>query len=218
MNSCNTSNVDDVNLPTQTSKPQSPLNQPSQENSPTTQTNHDSLQSHSLPLGDSCNTNNGHTPSLPQDINQPQLTQPPFLHSLINPHVANMLHAQSPPSPQGDNQTQPPLPPSPSREILMNDINQLQELSNLLAMHLSQRNTPSSPYSPNLPHTLNLDQVEHHVGYCPCCIFTQKQFLTLSEDINWIEFLLTRPQPPPQVHRDYPPTTTSAPNFPPTTN
>ncbi|GJZ43107.1 alpha/beta hydrolases superfamily protein [Tanacetum coccineum] len=45
--------------------------------------------------------------------------------SLINPHVANMLHAQSLPSPQGDNHTQPPLPPSPSREMLMNDINQL---------------------------------------------------------------------------------------------
>ncbi|GJY78708.1 hypothetical protein Tco_0484509 [Tanacetum coccineum] len=112
LNSCHTSNVDDVNLPTQISKPQSPLNQnqPSQENSPTTQTNHDSLQSHSLPLG--------------------------------------------------DNHTQPPLPPSPSREMLMNDINQLQDLSNLLAMHLSQRNTPSSPYSPNLPYTLNLDQVK----------------------------------------------------------
>ncbi|GJW82983.1 hypothetical protein Tco_0156128 [Tanacetum coccineum] len=66
-------------------------------------------------------------------------------------------------------------------------------------MHLSQRNTPSSPYSPNLPHTLNLNQVEHHVGYCPCCIFNQKQFLTLSEDLNWIEFLLTLPQPPLQV-------------------
>ncbi|GJX61659.1 retrotransposon protein, putative, unclassified [Tanacetum coccineum] len=51
--------------------------------------------------------------------------------------------------------------------MLMNDINQLQDLSNLLAMHLSQRNTSSSPYSPNLPHTLNLDQVEQHVGYCP---------------------------------------------------
>ncbi|GKG32767.1 hypothetical protein Tco_0430277, partial [Tanacetum coccineum] len=35
-------------------------------------------------------------------------------------------------------------------EMLMNDINKLQDLSNLLAMHLSQRNTPLSPYSPNL--------------------------------------------------------------------
>ncbi|GJV41894.1 hypothetical protein Tco_1420334 [Tanacetum coccineum] len=81
--------------------------------------------------------------------------------------VASVLHAQTPPSPQGDNHTQPPLPLSPSREMLMNDNNQLQDLSNLLAMHLSQRNTPTSPYSPNLPHTLNLDQVEQHVGYYP---------------------------------------------------
>nr|GEW26589.1 retrotransposon protein [Tanacetum cinerariifolium] len=130
----------------------------------------------------------------------------------------SMLHAQTPPSPQGDNHTQPLLPPSPSKEMLMNDINQLQDLSNLLAMHLSQRNTSSSLYSSNLPHTLNLDQVEQHIGYCPCCIFTQKQLLTLSEDINWIEFLLTRPQLLPQIQREYPLTTTSAPNSPPTTN
>ncbi|GJT35103.1 retrovirus-related pol polyprotein from transposon TNT 1-94 [Tanacetum coccineum] len=87
--------------------------------------------------------------------------KPHFL-TYLSPHVANMLHAQSSPSPQGDNHTQPLLPPSPSREMLMNDINQLQDLSNLLAMHLLQRNTSSSPYSLNLPHTLNLDQVEQH--------------------------------------------------------
>ncbi|GJR81204.1 hypothetical protein Tco_0151989 [Tanacetum coccineum] len=110
------------------SKPQSPLNEPSQENPPTTQTNYDSLQSHSLSLGVSCDTNVGHTPISPQNVNQTQLTQPPFPHSLINPHVANVLHAQTPPSPQGDNHTQPPLPPSLSREMLMNDINQLQDL------------------------------------------------------------------------------------------
>ncbi|GJY78964.1 hypothetical protein Tco_0484765 [Tanacetum coccineum] len=210
LNHCNSSNEVDVNLPTPMPKPQSPINEP------TTHSNHVSLQSHSLPLSDSCDTNVGQA-SISPSINQPQ-TQPPFPHLLINPHVASVLHAQTPLSPQGDNHPQPPLPPSPSREMLMNDINQLQDLSNLLAMHLSQRNTSSSPYSPNLPHTINLDQVEQHVGYCPCCIFTQKQFLTLSEDINWIEFLLTRPQPPPQVHRDYPQTTTSAPNSPPTTN
>ncbi|GJS24792.1 hypothetical protein Tco_0453424 [Tanacetum coccineum] len=215
LNYCNTSNEVDVNLPTPMPKPQSPLKEPSQENPPTTHSNHDSLQSHSLPLGD---TNVGQAIIPPQSANQTQLTQPSFPHLLINPHVASVLHAQTPSSPQGDNQTQPPPPPSPSREMLIDDINQLQDLSNLLAMHLSQRNTPSSPYSPNLPHTLNLNQVEQHVGYCPCCIFNQKQFLALSEDLNWIEFLLTRPQPPIQVQRDYPPTTTFAPNSPPTTN
>ncbi|GJR26037.1 hypothetical protein Tco_1102269 [Tanacetum coccineum] len=210
LNHCNSSNKVDVNLPKPMPKPQSPINEP------TTHSNHVLLQSHSLPLSDSCDTNVGQA-SISPSINQPQ-TQPPFPHLLINPHVASVLHAQTPLSPQGDNHPQPPLPPSSSREMLMNDINQLQDLSNLLAMHLSQRNTSSSPYSPNLPYTINLDQVEQHDGYCPCYIFTQKQFLTLSKDINWIEFLLTRPQPPPQVHRDYPQTTTSAPNSPPTTN
>nr|GEX28653.1 protein NYNRIN-like [Tanacetum cinerariifolium] len=140
------------------------------------------------------------------------------LYRLKQAPKACVLHAQTSLSPQGDNHTQPLLPLSPSREMLMNDINQLQDLSNLLAMYLSQRNNSSSPYSLNLPYTINLDQVEQHVGYCLCCIVTQKQFLTLSEDINWIEFILTRPQPPLQVYRDYPQTTTSAPNSPPITN
>ncbi|GJY89571.1 hypothetical protein Tco_0504767 [Tanacetum coccineum] len=218
LNYCNTSNEVDVNLPTPMPKPQSPLQEPSQENPPITHSNHDSLKSHSLPLGDSYDTNVGQALIPSQSANQTQLTQPSFPHLLINPHMASVLHAQTPPSPQGYNQTRPPLPLSPSREILIDDINQLQDLSNLLAMHLSQRNTPSSPYSLNLPHTLNLNQVEQHVGYCPCCIFNQKQFLTLSEDLNRIEFLLTRPQPPLQVQRDYPLTTTFAPNSPPTTN
>ncbi|GKA70596.1 hypothetical protein Tco_0776735 [Tanacetum coccineum] len=150
------------------------------------------------------------TPTSPQVV-----SHPPFPISPINSHVT---HTQAPP--QSDNQTQHTPPLSLSRESLVDDINQLQDLSNLLAMHLSQQqnNIPSSPYSPNLPHTLNINQVETHVGYCPCCIFTQKQFLALSEDINWIEFLLTRPHPPPRVQRDYPSTTASAPNSPSTTN
>nr|GEV01443.1 copia protein [Tanacetum cinerariifolium] len=129
LNHCKSSNDVDVNLPTQMPKPQSPINEP------TTHSNHVSLQSHSLPLSDSCDTNVGQA-SIPPSINQSQ-TQPPFPHLLINLHVASVLHAQTPPSPQGDNHTQPPLPPSLSREMLMNDINLLQELSNLLAMHLS---------------------------------------------------------------------------------
>nr|GFA28877.1 hypothetical protein [Tanacetum cinerariifolium] len=170
LNYCNTSNEVDVNLPTPIPKPQSPLKESLQEKPPTNFSTHDSLQSHSFSLGDSCDTNFGHAFIPPPSVNQTQLIQPSFTHLLINLNVANVLHAQTPPSPQSDNQTQPSLPLSPSREMLINDINQLQDLSNLLAMHLSQRNTPSSPYSSNLPHTLNLNQVEHHVGYFPCCI------------------------------------------------
>ncbi|GJY61153.1 hypothetical protein Tco_0461810 [Tanacetum coccineum] len=95
------------------------------------------------------------TPTSPQVVSHPSLPISP-----INSHVT---HTQA--LPQSDNQTQHTPPLSPSRESLIDDINQLQDLSNLLAMHLSQQqnNIPSSPYSPNLPHTLNINQVETHV-------------------------------------------------------
>nr|GEX18627.1 retrovirus-related Pol polyprotein from transposon TNT 1-94 [Tanacetum cinerariifolium] len=150
------------------------------------------------------------TPTLPQVV-----SHPPFPISSIDSHVT---HTQAPP--QSDNQTQHTQPLSLSRDSLVDDINQLQDLSNLLAIHLSQQqnNIPSLPYSPNPPHTLNINQVKTHVGYCPRCIFTQNKFLTLSKDINWIEFLLTRPHPPPRVQRDYPFASASAPNSPSKTN
>nr|GEU64305.1 ribonuclease H-like domain-containing protein [Tanacetum cinerariifolium] len=96
-------------------------------------------------------------------LTSPQVvSHPPFPISPINSHVT---HTQAPP--KSDNQTQHTSPLSPSRESLVDDINQLQDLPNLVAMHLSQQqnNIPSSPYSPNLPHTLNIYQVETHVGY-----------------------------------------------------
>ncbi|GJR10084.1 hypothetical protein Tco_0792736 [Tanacetum coccineum] len=150
------------------------------------------------------------TPTSPQDVSHPLLP--------ISPINSHKTHTQVPP--QCEYQTQHTSSLSPSKESLVYDINQLQDLSNLLAMHFSQQqnNILSSPYSPNLPHTLNINQVKTHVGYCPCCIFTQKQFIALSEDINWIEFLLTRSQPPPRVQRDYPPMIASAPNSPSTIN
>ncbi|GJR09486.1 hypothetical protein Tco_0792138 [Tanacetum coccineum] len=186
----NTSNVLNTTLPIP--KPLTPYHEPSQEN------NH---PNQALP-----NSYIKDTPTSPQVV-----LHPPLPISPINSHIA---HTQAPP--QSNNQTQHTLPLSPSRESLVDDINQLQDISNLLAMHLTQQqnNIPSSPYSPNLPHTLNINQVETHVGYCPCCIFTLKQFLALSEDINWIEFLITRPHPPPRVQRDYTSITASALNSP----
>ncbi|GJW08734.1 hypothetical protein Tco_1571157 [Tanacetum coccineum] len=59
LNYCNISNEVDINLPTPMPKPQSLLQEPSQENLHSIHSNHDLLKSHSLPLGDSCETNVG---------------------------------------------------------------------------------------------------------------------------------------------------------------
>ncbi|GJZ56873.1 hypothetical protein Tco_0612367, partial [Tanacetum coccineum] len=78
------------------------------------------------------------TPTSPQDVSHPQLP--------ISPINSHFTHTQA--LPQSDIQTQHTPPISPSRESLVDDINQLQDLSNLLAMHLSQQqnNIPSLPY------------------------------------------------------------------------
>ncbi|GJV26685.1 reverse transcriptase domain-containing protein [Tanacetum coccineum] len=212
---CNSSNV--LNTTSPIPKPLTPHHEPSQENNHPNQTlpnpcikdtfTSPQVVSHPpFPISP-FNSHATHTQAPSQNDNQTPyikdtptsqqgISRPPLPISPINSHET---HTQVPP--QCDNQTQHTSPLSPSRESLVDDINQLQDLSNLLAMHLSQQqqnNNSSLPYSPNLPHTLNINQVETHVGYCPCCIFTQKQFLALSEDINWIEFLLTRPHPPPR--------------------
>ncbi|GJZ76409.1 hypothetical protein Tco_0641081 [Tanacetum coccineum] len=93
----------------------------------------------------------------------PQPHSPP----IIDPYVDVVLQAN-----QNRNETQPQLPLSSNREMLIDDINQLQYLSNLLAMHLSNHTTNLTPSTPILPHTITFDQVEHHVGYCLCCRYT----------------------------------------------
>ncbi|GJZ68523.1 hypothetical protein Tco_0631763 [Tanacetum coccineum] len=117
----------------------------------------------------------------------PQTYSPP----LIDPYANVVLPAN-----QNHNTNQPQLPPSPTKEMLVDEINQLQDLSSLLAMHLSNYTTNPTLSTPNLPHTITLDQVEHHVGYCPYCRYNQSQFLAIREDLNWVEFPLIRPQPP----------------------
>ena len=107
------------------------------------------------------------------------------------------------------NYTTPTKPPhlfqkAAEEQKLRGDLNVIRDLSDLNAMHLAQRNKdkpPSSPYSNCLPHPLNLDQVTNHTYYCPCCYFLQKQLLDLSQDISWIEYLLTRPHPLPPLAR-----------------
>ncbi|GJU16090.1 reverse transcriptase domain-containing protein [Tanacetum coccineum] len=200
LNPCNTSNGLNVNLPTPMPKPLTPHHQPSQENNHPNQAlpNPYIKNTTTSPQGVShppfsispINSHVTHTQASSQSDNQTPyikdtptsqqvVSHPPLPISPINSHET---HTQVPP--QSDNQTQHTSPPSPSRESLVDDINQLQDLSNLLAMHLSQQqnNIPSSPYSPNLPHTLNMNQVETHVGYCPCLILFW----------NWMAALVSR--------------------------
>ncbi|GJV97912.1 hypothetical protein Tco_1549489 [Tanacetum coccineum] len=68
------------------------------------------------------------SPIAPSKQASPQPYPPP----LIDPYVDVVLQAN-----QNHNQTQSQPHPSPTREMLIDDINQLQDLSNLLAMHLS---------------------------------------------------------------------------------
>ncbi|GJW90729.1 hypothetical protein Tco_0168282 [Tanacetum coccineum] len=117
---------------------------------------------------------------------QQVVSHPPLPISPINSHET---HTQVPP--QSDNQTQHTSPPSPSRESLVDDINQLQDLSNLLAMHLSQQqnNIPSSPYSPNLPHTLNMNQEsETPCWVLPLYASSPQTIPALSKGYQWDEF------------------------------
>nr|GEU39928.1 hypothetical protein [Tanacetum cinerariifolium] len=186
LNTCHLQNENDIETPSPILKPPSPCNEPQNKDSPIAHSNQLLPQPHSL--------------------------------SLIDPYIASILQLLSPPPPQGDNQTQPQPPPSLSREMRVDEINQLQDFSNLLAMYLQNHTTnslPPTPSTPSMPHTITLNQVKHHAGYYPCCHYNQTQFIFLRKDLNWIEYLLTRPYPPLQVPRNYPTTTTSVSNSPP---
>ncbi|GKB98860.1 hypothetical protein Tco_0984997 [Tanacetum coccineum] len=116
--------------------------------------------------------NSSKTPSI-------QASPQPYSPPIIDPYVDVVLQAN-----QNHNETQPQLPPSPTGEMLIDDINQLEDLSNLLAMHLSNHTTNPTPSTPILSHTITFNQVEYHVGYCPCCRYNQAQFLAIREDLN----------------------------------
>nr|GEU81441.1 hypothetical protein [Tanacetum cinerariifolium] len=147
LNPCNTSNELNVSSPTPMPKPLILHPDPSHEN------NH---PNQAIP-----------NPYIKDTLTTPQvISHPPFP---ISPNNSHVTHTQVPL--QGENQTQHnqthhTTPLSPGRESLVDDINQLQDLSNLLAMYLSQQknNIPLLPYSPNLQHTFNINQVETHVS------------------------------------------------------
>ncbi|GKD72073.1 hypothetical protein Tco_1330355 [Tanacetum coccineum] len=88
LNYCNSSNEDEVDMPTPMPKPSSPCNELSKEISPIAPSNHASPQPQSPPL--------------------------------IDPYVDVVLQAN-----QNHNETQPQLPPSPTREMLVDEKIQL---------------------------------------------------------------------------------------------
>nr|GEV62572.1 hypothetical protein [Tanacetum cinerariifolium] len=99
---------------------------------------------------------------------------------------------------------------------MVNEINQLHHLSYLIEANLqdatnaSTQTPPSSPSPPSpLIHPATLDQVNFHSGFCRCCMYTQNQFHSLRDELNWIQFLLTRP--PIRVHVPQNNTSTTSP-------
>ncbi|GKC08195.1 hypothetical protein Tco_0999805 [Tanacetum coccineum] len=137
----------------------------------------------------------------PQSPPQSQNASPPQ-----SPRVANSL----PSPPQSQNLL---------RDQMVNEINELHHLSHLIETNLQNATnaftqTLPSPPSPPSPMILpaTLDQVNFHSRFCHCCMYNRNQFQSLRNDLNWIEFLLTRP--PIRVHvqqNNAPPTSPPSP-------
>ncbi|GJV36550.1 hypothetical protein Tco_1409027 [Tanacetum coccineum] len=153
-------------------KQSSPFNDSSKENSPTASSNQTSPPPYSPPLIDPNMTRVLQAQSPPQSENQSQPTQPLFPcnepsqenHSmtpsnlvspqtysplLIDPYVDDISQGN-----HNINQTLSQLPPSLTRERLIDEINQLQDLSNLLAMQLSNKTANPPPTPSNMTHTI----------------------------------------------------------------
>ncbi|GJW30807.1 hypothetical protein Tco_0047682 [Tanacetum coccineum] len=119
------------------------------------------------------------TTSLPQSPPQSQNVSPP-----LPPRVANSQ----------------PLPPPSQNPLRDQMVNQLHHISYLLETNLqnatnvySQAPPSSQSPSPPLIHPATLDQVNFYSGFCHCCVYTQNQFHSLRDELNFIKFPLPRP-------------------------
>ena len=86
-----------------------------------------------------------------------------------------------------------PLHIATEKKNFRDEINQVHDLSDLLAMHLAQRNKgqpPSSPYANCLPHSLNLDQVTNHTHFCP--LLRCARCIARRSRRSWIWFISSR--------------------------
>ena len=134
------------------------------------------------------------------------------------PYVEPRLHVET--TLFNENQT---LPKNPTFDEVkyLEELKQYHELNALLAMHLAQNNLnqpPGNSYSPDLPNALNKEQVSCHTYYCPCCQFLLKHMVDLSDQMNWLEYLITRPLLPLPTSSNPQPKSHSAPLSPSTTN
>ncbi|GJS22449.1 retrovirus-related pol polyprotein from transposon TNT 1-94 [Tanacetum coccineum] len=182
---CNTSNV--LNTTSPILKPLTPHHEPSQENNHPNKTlpnpcikntfTSPQVVSHPpfpiLPF----NSHATHTQAPSQNDNQTPyikdtptsqqgISRPPLPISPINSHET---HTQV--LPQCDNQTQHTSPLSPSRESLIDEINQLQDLSNLLRLHLSEQQQNNNSLTLSLTYhtpSTSTKLIENSMlGICP---------------------------------------------------
>ena len=118
-------------------------------------------------FGQTSSFNPSYTTQPPNNYNTPYHFGKSSNHTSNNPYT----------TPLRPYQTNDSLHIAAEKQKFRNEINQIHDLRDLLAMHLAQRNKgqpPSSPYANCLPHSLNLQQVSNHSHFCPCCIFLQK--------------------------------------------
>nr|GEU58895.1 hypothetical protein [Tanacetum cinerariifolium] len=116
------------------------------------------------------------------------LYSPPLSPNTSPPHSPNVLNA-SPQTTQSQNQ---------SREQIVNELNQLYNLSNIIEIELqfvanASTQTPPLPHSPSttIIYPAINDQVTVYFGFCHCCMYTRTLFHKLRDDIHRLESLLT---------------------------
>ena len=100
------------------------------------------------------------------------------------------------------------------KNLTFDEVKYLEELKQ--SHELNQ--PPGNPYSSDLPNALNNEQFDYHTCYSPCCQFLLKHMVDLSDQMNWLEYLITRPLLPLPTSSNPQPKSHSAPLSPSTTN
>ncbi|GKE23057.1 hypothetical protein Tco_1434569 [Tanacetum coccineum] len=115
----------------------------------------------------------------------------------------------SPLLPPRVNPQSPSLPPhNPLRDQM---INQLHNISSILESQTQNSSNSHSLASPSPPSPLIRPpanaQVKFHSSFCHCCRYTRNHFHSLRNEINFIQFLLTRLIPQTRIPPNHDPPT-----------